>query len=213
MKKKLIFLDFTSLLDVIMIILFFFIIFSKIETDEYRQGLEEKQNQIAVQQAQYQEELESRERELQQNEDKAAEMLETAGSERENAGRLLSEAEKAIARSGENAEALAEFSENKNIKLSLIMAPDGSDWSISVIVGDKSIREIRKAPVPELTGSLEAVFAERNYSDSDTILIELFYDATEIGTNRAYKDIDRMLKQVRTDYPHCFYSETDRSVL
>ena len=71
MKKKLIFLDFTSLLDVIMIILFFFIIFSKIETDEYRQGLEEQQNQIAAQQAQYQQELEARETEIQIKEDKA----------------------------------------------------------------------------------------------------------------------------------------------
>lgn len=213
MKKKLIFLDFTSLLDVIMIILFFFIIFSKIETDEYRQGLEEKQNQIEAQQAQYQEELEAREAEIQNKEDKAAEMLESANAERDNADRLLSEANEAQERSGENVDALAEFSENKNIKLSLVMEPDGNNWSISVIVGDKAISEIKKASIPELTKSLKTVFNEKGYTAEDTILIELFYDATEIGTNKAYNDIDSMLKQIRNDYPHCFYSETDKSML
>ena len=42
MKKRQIILDFTSLLDVIMIILFFFIIFSNLETDNLRKDLEDK---------------------------------------------------------------------------------------------------------------------------------------------------------------------------
>ena len=41
MKKRQIILDFTSLLDVIMIILFFFIIFSSLETDNLKKDLED----------------------------------------------------------------------------------------------------------------------------------------------------------------------------
>lgn len=39
MKKRQIILDFTSLLDVIMIILFFFIIFSNLETDNLKKPI------------------------------------------------------------------------------------------------------------------------------------------------------------------------------
>lgn len=48
MKKRQINLDFTSLLDVIMIILFFFIIFSSLETDSLKKDLEDKQQQVSA---------------------------------------------------------------------------------------------------------------------------------------------------------------------
>lgn len=48
MKKRQIILDFTSLLDVIMIILFFFIIFSSLETDNLKKDLEDKQQQVSA---------------------------------------------------------------------------------------------------------------------------------------------------------------------
>lgn len=48
MKKRQINLDFTSLLDVIMIILFFFIIFSSLETDNLKKDLEDKQQQVSA---------------------------------------------------------------------------------------------------------------------------------------------------------------------
>lgn len=48
MKKRQIILDFTSLLDVIMIILFFFIIFSNLETDNLKKDLEDKQQQVSA---------------------------------------------------------------------------------------------------------------------------------------------------------------------
>lgn len=47
MNKRQIILDFTSLLDVIMIILFFFILFARMETDQSKAALESETRTIA----------------------------------------------------------------------------------------------------------------------------------------------------------------------
>ena len=48
MNKREIILDFTSLLDVIMIILFFFILFSHLETEDAKLALEAAQQNAAA---------------------------------------------------------------------------------------------------------------------------------------------------------------------
>ena len=78
MKKRQIILDFTSLLDVIMIILFFFIIFSSLETDNLKKDLEGKQQQVSA-------ELE----EAKAKNDKADELLGEAQEKNEQADKRL----------------------------------------------------------------------------------------------------------------------------
>ena len=79
MKKRQIILDFTSLLDVIMIILFFFIIFSSLETDNLKKDLEDKQQQVSA-------ELE----EAKAKNDKADELLGEAQKKNEQADKPVS---------------------------------------------------------------------------------------------------------------------------
>lgn len=202
MKKRFLLLDFTSLLDVIMIILFFFIIFSRIETDEVLSGIEEQQNQIAAQQA-----------ELDAKNNEVNEMLNDASEKLEQAQMLLDEANIAVEHSGENVKAISDFSQNQNIKLNLIMKPETSSWTLVVIQDGEEIAEIDQAPSAQLTESLKQVFLECGYTADNTILIELFIDETESGTNAAYMDIDEMFSMIRNDYPHCYFSETDKSLL
>lgn len=202
MKKRMLFLDFTSLLDVIMILLFFFIIFSELETDELVRDVNEQQSQLA-----------SQKYELDAKLNDADELLSEAGKKLDNAQALLDEANIAVEHSGENVKAISEFSENKNIKLNLIMKPETDSWELAILREGEQIGVIEKASVSALTNSLKQVFLDCGYSVDNTILIELFIDETENGTNSAYWDIEDMFTQIREEYPHCYFSETDKSMI
>lgn len=82
-----------------------------------------------------------------------------------------------------------------------------------MIKGENEIGILSKDSEINMVQSLKQIFEENNYSVEDTILLELFYDATESDTTSAYNTINRILTQVKKDYKHCFYSETDKSIL
>ncbi|MGN0698709.1 MAG: biopolymer transporter ExbD [Ruminiclostridium sp.] len=200
MKKRQIILDFTSLLDVIMIILFFFIIFSNLETDNLRKDLEDKQQQVSS-------ELE----EAKAKNDKADELLGEAQEKNEQADKRMEEANSAVDRSGDNADAIMDFSENKNLKLHLDMSGE-SGWTLKFAKGEEIIKEVPKADISEMTDEVRALFAEQGYTADNTILIEFSYDATENGTTSAYLDTMKIITAMKNEYEHLFYSETDVSV-
>lgn len=200
MKKRQIILDFTSLLDVIMIILFFFIIFSNLETDNLRKDLEDKQQQVSS-------ELE----EAKAKNDKADEFLGEAQEKNEQADKRMEEANSAVDRSGDNADAIMDFSENKNLKLHLDMSGE-SGWTLKFAKGEEIIKEVPKADISEMTDEVRALFTEQGYTADNTILIEFSYDATENGTTSAYLDTMKIITAMKNEYEHLFYSETDVSV-
>ena len=183
MKKRQINLDFTSLLDVIMIILFFFIIFSSLETDNLKKDLEDKQQQVSAE-------------------------LEEAKAKNNKADELLGEAQK---RSGDNADAIMDFSENKNLKLHLDMNGENG-WTLKFAKGEEIVKEIPKADISVMTGEVRELFKEQGYKADNTILIEFSYDATENGTTSAYLDTMKIINTLKNEYEHLFYSETDVSV-
>ena len=193
MKKRQIILDFTSLLDVIMIILFFFIIFSSLETDNLKKDLEDKQQQVSA-------ELE----EAKAKNDKADELLGEAQKKNEQADKRLEEANSAVDRSGENTDAIMDFSENKNLKLHLDMSGENG-WTLKFAKGEEIVKEIPKADI-------SIMFKEQGYTADNTILIEFSYDATESGTTSAYLDTMKIINTMKSEYTHLFYSETDVSV-
>ena len=172
MKKRQIILDFTSLLDVIMIILFFFIIFSSLETDNLKKDLEDKQQQVSAE---------------------------------------LEEADSAVDRSGENTDAIMDFSENKNLKLHLDMSGENG-WTLKFAKGEEIVKEIPKADISVMTDEVRELFKEQGYTADNTILIEFSYNATESGTTSAYLDTMKIINTMKSEYTHLFYSETDVSV-
>ncbi len=199
MKKRQIILDFTSLLDVIMIILFFFIIFGKIETDEMAQGIEAQKEQLAAEHAEVQSLLVD-----------ADEKLAIADKTLAEAETVMDEANAAKERSGNNADAITEFGRNKNVKLRLTMTSDTGDWKIEVKKEDESF-SIPKADSGVIADRLAQFFSESGYTFNDTILIEMIYNGNENGTNAAYQTIDKTLSELTKDYKHCFCSKTDMS--
>ena len=200
MKKRQINLDFTSLLDVIMIILFFFIIFSSLETDNLKKDLEDKQQQVSA-------ELE----EAKVKNNKADELLGEAQKKNEQADKRLEEANSAVDRSGDNADAIMDFSENKNLKLHLDMNGENG-WTLKFAKGEEIVKEIPKADISEMTDEVLELFKEQGYKADNTILIEFSYDATENGTTSAYLDTMKIINTLKNEYEHLFYSETDVSV-
>ena len=200
MKKRQINLDFTSLLDVTMIILFFFIIFSSLETDNLKKDLEDKQQQVSA-------ELE----EAKAKNNKADELLGEAQKKNEQADKRLEEANSAVDRSGDNADAIMDFSENKNLKLHLDMNGENG-WTLKFAKGEEIVKEIPKADISVMTGEVRELFKEQGYKADNTILIEFSYDATENGTTSAYLDTMKIINTLKNEYEHLFYSETDVSV-
>lgn len=200
MKKRQINLDFTSLLDVIMIILFFFVIFSNLETDSIKKDLENKQQQVSA-------ELD----EAKAKNDKANAALEDAEKKNELADKRMEEANSAVDRSGDNADAIMDFSENKNLKLRLDMSGE-SGWKLMFAKGEEIVKEIPKADVNKMTEDVKALFDEQGYTKDNTILIEFSYNAAENGTTSAYLDTMKIINELKNEYEHLFYSETDVSI-
>ena len=200
MKKRQIILDFTSLLDVIMIILFFFIIFSSLETDNLKKDLEDKQQQVSA-------ELE----EAKAKNDKADELLGEAQEKNEQADKRLEEANSAVDRSGENTDAIMDFSENKNLKLHLDMSGENG-WTLKFAKGEEIVKEIPKSDISIMTDEVRELFKEQGYTDDNSILIEDAYVASECGTTSDFLVTLKIINTMKSEYTHLFYSETDVSV-
>lgn len=201
MNKREIILDFTSLLDVIMIILFFFILFSHLETEEAKIAFQTAQQNAA-----------QREEEAQQKLEDADKLLEEAGRKEQQAEEKLNEADLAGERQGENVDGIIEFSRNLNIKVKLKMISGSSNWSLLVYKGEQQIAEIPKGNINIMAGAFLNALSDMGCNKDDTLLCVYVYDAAQAGTASADRDIQRMFDEVKGQYKHFFFSELDTSL-
>lgn len=201
MNKRNIILDFTSLLDVIMIILFFFILFSHLETEDAKFALQEAQQNAAEREEQAEQKLEDAEK-----------LLEEAKQKEEQADEKLNEAELAGERQGENVEAITDFSRNLNIRVKLKMISGGSEWSLLVFKGEQQITEIPKGDIGSMSQSFLKALSDMGCAKDDTLLCMYVYDAAQAGTASADRNIQKLFDEVKGQYKHFFYSELDTSL-
>lgn len=201
MNKRDIILDFTSLLDVIMIILFFFILFSHIETID---AIKEKEKM----QAEHSQIIEQAE----QIKSDAEELLADAEIKNSQAEELLSEVKQSDSRSAYNIEAIDEFSRGLNLRLNLNMNGDSGAWELDVFCGDDFLQSIHKNTPKMMKQSFSDIVTEKGYTEEDTILCVFTYNASESGTRSAYKAIEGMFELFKSDYQHFFVSDTDTSI-
>lgn len=201
MEKRAILLDFTSLLDITMLILFFFVLFSHVETENERAALQEKQEQV-------QEILGEAEQRLEEADEKV-----NAAKEKEAfAEEKLEEAELAEERAGQNVDGIAEFSRNTNIRVHLQMMEEGN-WSIMLYQGNEFFLEIAKNSAQNMADAFSDGINAAGYDIEDTLLCEFVFNGTEFGTNSAYHVVDNMFALLKDEYRHFFYSTIDLSVL
>ena len=181
-------LDFTPLLDVALIILFYFILFSHMGAAEAQQRAEQAEQQAITVQAAAE-----------------AEIREAAEMQQQAAQKLAAIAE-ADGNQAAVAEALEQFAGGNNLKLRL--RAQGGTWTLLVMQGAASLGELTEQS-PE--NALVQLMRDSGFEKEQVILCEFAYTAAEAGSNRAYDAVEAALKAVRKDYPHLYISETDLS--
>lgn len=183
-------LDFTPLLDVTLIILFYFILFSHMGAAQAQQKADRERADAAAAQTAAAQHMEEAEQLMQQAEFERRVLAEAGGN-----GAMLEQA-------------VEEYAAGRNIKLLLTM--NGKSWTLRVRRGNArdTLAELHSA---EDLSLLTAALRKAEYQKDDIILCELIYDADEDGTNQAYQDVRQILEQVREAFPHIYISETDLS--
>ena len=189
-------LDFTTLLDVTMLLLFFFVLFSRMDVDQAKESAAAER--IAAQSVM------NEAREL-----KADAEAELAGAQAEKAQaeEALRQLNEADAQRAADLAALQYYGLGQNLKLRLEF--DDSDWMLSVRRGDTVPHMLESGTVS--SGRLRSVLAELRYQKEDTVLCEFLYEGEKPGSRAAYQTVQNALKALKADYPHLYVSETDIS--
>lgn len=183
-NKRDIILDFTSLLDVIMMLLFFFVIFAQFDSNKAIENAEAKANE-QIQQA------------------------EKTLSYAEHELELLKQADE---RSGANIEGIMDFDKGANLKL--FLQCENNAWNMKVNSGKEQIciiKNIRDRKPDDLADELSATLIEIGYTDDLCILCDLIYKANEPGSNKAINNVDKAIDILKRDYKYFYCSSTDTS--
>ncbi|WP_455501926.1 hypothetical protein [Gemmiger sp.] len=183
MQKREIILDFTSLLDVTLILLFFFIMFSQFEVTDSREAADAK---IA----------------------EAEKEISTAQATIDEYQQALSIMQDSNKRSAENSKAIIAFSNGKSPKLYLYGTQ--SQWLLRITCEDEIIAE--NIPLDDSAFQrIVSAFDNLGIAYEDTVFCELILDGNQPGTATAYRAVEKVLSQIQSQYQHLFYSRIDTS--
>ncbi len=180
MKAREIILDFTSLLDVIMIMLFFFVLYSTIDT----------KNAI--------------------NDAKVAEqnynnLIEEQREINEQAAREL-ERNKAIDKNAAaNQDALNAFEKGEFFNLTLDVVDNSDNWTLTVSYGDEELDTIKSSQANDLKDLIEIQISQLGFSNDYTFICELYYDGNQNGTAKAFKVINEAIDSIRREYINLYF--------
>lgn len=190
MKIREIILDFTSLLDIFMLILFFFILFSHFEVEEARETANQALDEAAAL-------SETAEEKLQQAEDELALLEEVSHG-------------KAV-----DMTALMEMSRGTVMQSRLMMDDSGDTWILDLKrLDDKTKKEISLGNLTEqdnLGQELGVILINQHYDTEDKIPFLFLYDGTQIGSEAACNAVNAAFREVRQTYPHFYCMQLDIS--
>ena len=216
MNKRQIILDFTSLLDVIMIMLFFFILFASLKKDEAL----ETQETFEAQQEQLQAECEALKKEAQ---DKIKESEDLLAEYREALSNLENSGESAA----QNIVAMHKFDQSMNLKIHMKMDSQGTEnnnsnlWQLDVFSGTKKKDKLGEIKInidsadkdmDSMVQALSELLNKAGYTEESTILCEFFYNGIENNSSKAYPIAEDLFKRIRFSYRNFKVSETDTSI-
>ena len=201
MRKRELILDFTSLLDIIMIILFFFIIFSHMETEDAKASCAAAEQQAVMLSAQANEKMND-----------AEEKLADAEEKEQRAAELLKAAEEADTQKAANIEGIFEFSHSNNLRVTLEMLTE-STWRLNVYAADELIAAIPQDEETAMEAAFSEVIAAQGYDAADTILCVFLLNRKVPGTRAAYAEATKLFEKIKTEYPYFYYTEINSSIL
>lgn len=207
-NKREIILDFTSLLDVIMLILFFFVIFAQIDSTESMTKIEEIKRQAELQMSKAQAEWE-----------KVNDAEQQLNSELEQLQNSNTLAESIIINSD------SEF--DKALRLKLILARNQSDkWILSlespthrkdeyIYTELGKIDDVREIDSSKLADAINTAIINNDYSNEDAFICDIMFDSSEPGSNKSKRNLDEAIKILQNDfkYQYLFISVTDLSYM
>jgi len=193
MKVREVILDFTSLLDVMMIILFFFILFSKIDVDTATENANKAE-------ASYNSMLEETEKEKLENQQEQEEWREKASEEWE---RL----ERADENAAKNQEALSAYNEGRGISFNLHDVEKGDIWTLSIIYGNKKLGEISSEEVRDLKEKLKEFINKAGYNTDDVIIGTLTFNGDEYGTEKAVPIVENAIMSIQREYKNLYFTK------
>lgn len=193
MKMREIILDFTSLLDVMMIILFWFIINSRQQMQE-QIAMAEQTASVAVAMA-----------------DEQTAQAEALHEEAENL-KLQAEQEFAVMEHSaqtSNIQAIRDFSQG-SIQIRLVMMTEG--WKIQVYQGDTFLESVSDRHSQQIGMELNRIFQSVGYAPDDTILCVFTFDSSESGTRSAYAEITEAFRLIQLGNKRFYYTEVDTAI-
>lgn len=175
-KYKDVVLDFTSLLDIILIILFFFILYSAFNVEKAELRAEEARSEYEGLSA----ELES----------------ERAGIQ-EEWDRLLALDENAA----RNQQALIAFNNGAMLSFNLQKEDSSDAWKLSATrrasAGAEEERVGAILPGEDISGSILRIIGEAGFAEDDVVIVTFTYDGSVIGTHRLYVEIMKAFRDVQ----------------
>lgn len=190
MKKREVILDFTSLLDVTLIVIFFFVLFSHLDSEENKAKTEAKVNEL--------------EAEIQLAEDREEEANKLIMQKKEEI-QIVRDSNK---RQGSNVNEMIEFDRGRNLKLILNFVETG--WTIRIIQNNSVVEEINSQSFS--ADALLAAIQRTEYEGEDTIFCDFVFNGSVPGSASAYRAITKGLDEVKKEYRYLYYSETDLSI-
>lgn len=197
-NKREVILDFTSLLDVIMLILFFFVIFAQIDSSNAIDAANQNAEQAIA--------------DADQAIQDANQAIQDAMNDQAHAEAMMSEAEQ------EQTYAQAVILNStgdfdKAIQLQLDLLLENEKWKI-VITGfgkdnkPDTIEDVRNRKPDELADELDKIISNHSYSPSDAILINLVYDSVQSGSRKSKNNSDEMIRLLRDEYYYQYLFST-----
>ena len=192
MKLREIILDFTSLLDVIMIILFWFILNYQNETTKIRNKAEEaERTAIAAQSA------------AEEKRSEAEHMLQVADNQ-------LEELANANERQAYNIKALRDFRDCQSLQLRL-NSYKGS-WNVVVSIGsDQELGCIYSTEEKKFGEKLFEMLENEGIEDDATIICILSYNSKDGGSRTSLESVEEQLKTVTKRNHHFYYTKMNRA--
>ena len=195
MKRNRIFLDFTSLLDITMIILFWFLINFKNTADAIKTEASEQSAQALS----YAAELEEDRKEFELEKE---EWRKEADSEMER----IREADEIAA---ENAQALMDFQDGAVIIIKLDIE-SRKKWTVTVKNGSSKLGEISSDTSADLTAELIGILDSAGFKSDDVIIGILMYDSSDTGSYFK-SEFEDSINEVHKEYKQFYCSSINIS--
>lgn len=204
MKNRDVILDFTSLLDVVLLILFFFILYSAF-------NVKEAETRVETALAEYEERLDALDAEKAGLEEERAGLRAEADRLGEEWDRILALDENA----GRNQQALIAFNNGAMLCFQLRKEDDSDAWELRATRRESADGEETLVgtvlPRDELYASILGIFERAGYGENDVLIVTFAYDGNVIGTHRLYEDIMKAFRDIQAERKNLYLNAINLS--